>query len=224
MTTKIVILAQYRSGGSYLSQALSNGAPILSEPYLPDDGFISTKEDNLKRFIEVRNQIMAHGVSKLVRFENFVRMMEEFKVEIPPEVQIICLYRHPYTQIASQLFKFDNWADNWTPRHHFWTAIEEYRKHFELCEHVKVKIPGVVSLKYEDTIGEGIAGTLDFIYGAEASTYLAYALEVQKTSFPLGPVSDGAPWEPSAYALTEKEKYWVWEKLTDVMEALGYVR
>ena len=219
-----VILAQYRSGGSYLSQALSNGAPILTEPGLPDDGFLNTLTENVKIFLNVVEQIKAHGVTKLSNFKNFVGMFEDRHEKIPPDVQLIFLYRHPYTQIASVLFKFHEWDDNWADRRHFWEAIAAYREHFQLCESIKSKVPGCLTIRYEDAIGDGLPSVLAQVYGDAAANYLDYALAIQNQNFPLGPRTDGTEWEPSTYELKPKEKYWVAQNLGDVMEALDYGR
>jgi len=221
---KVLLFAMQRSGGSYLSQVLSGGRPILSEPPLPDDGFASTLTENIERFLHFQEASKGFQVVKLCRFDNYLEILQERRDTLPEGFLPICLFRHPFTQIASRLFTFDNWEDPWTPRNYFWDAIANYRKHFVLCETIKKLYPETLYVRYEDTLGENLQTFLSSLYKEDLEQVLEYAAEAQGKNYRLGPAAFGDSWEPSTKELLKKEKYWIWEKLADVMEILQYGR
>ena len=224
MDCPVLIFALQRSGGSYVSQILSGGKPILSEPALPDDGFISPLTENVRRMFDFQDRASTYQVIKVCRFENYLDMLADRGLSLPDGFTPICLFRHPYTQIASHLYTFHEWEDGWAPRDHFWRAIEDYRSHFRLCEIIKQRFPGTLYVKYEDTLGDGLLPFLKMIYGENADAFSAQALEAQGFAYKLGPITDGTAWVPRTKKLQKKEECWINEKLGDVMEALGYGR
>ena len=219
----VLLFALPRSGGSYVSQILSGGGCILSEPELTNDGFTRTETENVRRILEFQEEAKQFQVVKVCDFKNYLERLADRRLGLPEGLTAICLFRHPYAQIASHLFTFCDWADNWAPRENFWTAIRLYKEHVEQCLMLSERY-GARFLKYEDTIGDKALDVLHDIYEAEAANFLDYALRVQHLRFRLGPVSDGATWEPSTYSLVPKEKYWVVDHLKAEMELLGYGR
>lgn len=224
MNCPVIIFSLQRSGGSYVSQILSGGHPILSEPVLPNDGFNTTLTENVERLFHFQESADKYQVIKVCHFGEYLDILKDRGLSLPDSFTPICLFRHPYSQIASRLFKFDSWEDSWTPRERFWEAIEAYRAHFRLCEIIKQRFPGALYVRYEDTVGEGLLPFLERIYGENAQSFSPHALEAREKNFPLGPSPDGTAWIPSSKKLLKKEEFWIAEKLGDVMEALGYGR
>lgn len=221
---KILIFTLTRSGGSYVSQILSKGDPILTEPVLPDDGFISTLTDNVKRLNKFQTNADNYQVIKVINFKDYLDMLKDRSLDIPSTHTPVVLFRHPYTQIASVLFTFHEWDDNWAPRHFFQDAIDDYKQHVKLANRIKKKYPKTIFVKYEDTIGDGMLPFLDSIYPANSNLFYDYAISVQGLNYKLGPTPDGDAWDPSLKKLTKKEKFWVLEKLSDEIDGLGYGR
>ena len=217
MIEKVLIFALVRSGGSFVSQTLSAGLPVLTEPPLPADGESLTI--NVQRLLDFH--AASFQVAKLIRFKEYIDLAEDRRAQ-PPAASRFFLFRHPYTQIASYLFTFCDWADNWAPRQSFHFALKAYREHWALFQRASALWPPVGLLRYEDARGDGLEPFLASVYGKNAVSFLPFAKASARKNFRLGPVPGEGEWAPGAYELTPKEKYWVREALADVMEALGY--
>jgi hypothetical protein len=220
---KVLIFALRRSGGSYVSQILSGGMPILSEPHLPDDGFKSTLTENVKRLFDFQAKAPTYQVVKVCDFEPYFDLLKDRGLGLPDGMRVICLFRHPVRQITSSLFTFRNWEDSWAPREYFWAEIEAYRKHVRLCREINLRfLPKVEFVRYEDTLGDKLPSFLRMVYGDDAVDFEAYAMESSKKHYPLGPKPEGDTWQPSAKVLLKKEGLWIQERLREEMEFLGY--
>lgn len=223
--SKILLFAMQRSGGSYISRVLSGGGMILSEPVLPDDGFLTPEKENIERLLHFQKSAKDYQVVKLCNFKQYLSHLEDRKLSLPDSFLPVCIFRHPFTQIASTLFTFRDWSDNWSAREPFFNAITEYRIHYTTCLKIKAARPETIFAKYEDSIGDQLESFIKSILGDKLSPeILDYATAVKEKNFKLGPDSDGSTWSPSEYALTNKEKAWVCDRLGDVMEALEYAR
>lgn len=222
MFCPVIIFTMFRSGGSYLSQVLSAGRPILTEPSLPSDAPGVSLKESMERLQKLHEDAKECQVIKICQFGAYLDLLQDRKISLPEGFAPVCLFRHPFNQIASQLYVFDNWADRWTSHAVFFNAIESYRAHVRLCRLIQQRYPEAQVLRYEDTLGEGLEATLEKLFGKGAQDALPYAEEVRNRNYKLGPVPEGEEWEPGEYELSKREKVMVAEALEKEMAELGY--
>lgn len=212
----LILFAQTRSGGSFIADALSGGGTILTEPLLPVDAADYLGKENEGRARKFRADCAVASVAKVVDFGFYLDLGEPL-----PEGRHFVLFRHPFAQIASTLFTWHDWADRWCDKSRFWEAIEAWKRHFALAQRLRHLDPETGVLKYEDALANLTAFVRKVRPG---QVYLDHANKVKRNNYKLGPEAEGGEWKPSEYALLEKEKTWIWERLRPEMEALGYAR
>lgn len=221
---KPLIFTLQRTGGSYVTNILSGGMPIMTEPFLPDNGFGSTLTQNMRRLNDFQTQATSYQVVKLVDFVPYLGFLQDQKLTLPTGFVPFCLFRNPYSQVASFLYKFCGWNDRWTDTAVFWKIIENYRAFYDVSLKIKKKFPKTIFLKYEDSLGAGMADFIKVVYPVNYAAFMANATAVQNLNFTLGPTATGKEFEPADIPLLNKEKFWIYDKLTAAFEGLGYAR